>query len=279
MKQAAGAALGLMITPGSQAGKTGADIHVQLWRNATLLLHMGGNRFLVDPMLSEKGAMEPVANAGNAIRIPMVDLPLSAAQVQQVISRVDAILITHTHRDHWDDAARELVPKDKPIICPRFEAEKLRVQGFVQVIPAEEVSLPGLRLFQTGGRHGSGATAERMGPVAGFVLEHKGKTVYIAGDTVYCPEVEAAIRQHNPDVLVVNAGGAQFLSGGPIIMNEQDVEQVLQLANRASVVCVHMEAVNHCRTTREGLRRHFERQREKVGRLLIPRDGEWMHLG
>lgn len=50
-----------------------------------------------------------------------------------------------------------------------------------------------------------------MGPVSGFVLEAKTEpTLYISGDTVWCPEVKQALHTHNPDVVVCFAGGAQF---------------------------------------------------------------------
>jgi hypothetical protein len=47
---------------------------------------------------------------------------------------------------------------------------------------------------RTGGRHGTGEIGEKMGPVSGYVLRGPGEpVVYIAGDTVWCPEVAAAL--------------------------------------------------------------------------------------
>ena len=89
-------------------------------------------------------------------------------------------------------------------------------------------------------------TGQRMGPVSGYVLSRSGSpTLYIAGDSVWCPEVAAAITTHKPSIIFVNAGAAQFLEGGPITMDVDDVVKVCQAAPQATIVAMHMEAVNH----------------------------------
>ena len=98
-------------------------------------------------------------------------------------------------------------------------------------------------------------------------------TLYFAGDTIWCADVEEAIASHRPDVIVVNTGEAQFLEGGPIIMGVDDVVRVCQAAPHARVIAVHMEAVNHCVLTREGLRAGLGGSAVK-STVLIPRDGE-----
>ena len=63
-----------------------------------------------------------------------------------------------------------------------------------------------------------------MAPVSGFVLAAPGEpTLYIAGDTILCDEVRAAVAEYTPDVIVVNASAAQFDEGGPIVMDNDDV--------------------------------------------------------
>lgn len=71
-------------------------------RNATLLLEYAGKKFLIDPMLAEKEAWPGFAgNARTHLRNPMVDLPVPLDE----LLAVDAVIITHTHADHWDEAA------------------------------------------------------------------------------------------------------------------------------------------------------------------------------
>ena len=97
--------------------------------------------------------------------------------------------------------------------------------------------------------------------MSGFVLDD----LYLAGDTVWYGEVERTIERFRPRVAVVNAGGASFLEGGLIVMGIDDVREVV--ARVPTVVCVHLEALNHCFLTRAELA-------AAVPGAVIPRDGE-----
>ena len=115
-----------------------------------------------------------------------------------------------------------------------------------------------------------------MAPVSGFVLRAPGEpALYVAGDTIWCPEVEAALREHRPDVVVVNAGAARFNEGNPITMTAGDVAEVVRHAGSADVVAVHMEAINHCLLGRDKLRSSLI-DLGASGRVSIPADGEQM---
>jgi ribonuclease BN (tRNA processing enzyme) len=106
--------------------------------------------------------------------------------------------------------------------------------------------------------------------VSGFVLRASGEPVlYVAGDTIWCPEVETAIAEHRPDVVVVNASGARFLESDPIVMTADDVAEVA--ARVPTVVAVHLEAINHCLETRADVR-------ARVPAALVPEDGETLEL-
>jgi len=55
--------------------------------------------------------------------------------------------------------------------------------------------------------------------------------------------VAETIKENNPQVIVVNAGAAQFLHGDPITMTAGDVVRVCRAAAHAKVIAVHMEAI------------------------------------
>ncbi len=244
-------------------------------RHATFILGLGGVRLLVDPVLSGAGAMPPIDNSPYPRKNPLVGLPINESE----LAAVDGILVTHTHRDHFDAAAAERLPKDLPIFCQPADEAKLTGFGFDRVTSvADRSEWRGIAVSRTGGRHGRGELADKMGPVSGYVLRRPGEpTVYIAGDTIWCPEVAAALAEHRPDVVVLFAGAAQFLSGGPITMDTADIAAVCQAAPAARVVAVHMEAFNHCLLTRPLLRAFLARE-GLTGRVAVPADGETAKL-
>src|SRR3954466_6188000 len=194
-----------------------ARVHLTLIRHATLLVRAAGLRLLVDPQLDPAGARDPVAGTPNPRRNPLVELP---EPPEALVDRLDAVLVTHLHGDHFDATARRLLPKDVPVICQPPDAERLRGDGFTDVRPVEDETVLGeLRIARTSGRHGTGETGRRMAPVSGYVVDD----LYIAGDTILCDEVRAAVARHHPRTIVVNAGAARFLDSDPIVMDSDDV--------------------------------------------------------
>src|SRR3954453_15641394 len=192
-------------------------MHLTLIRNATLLLRAGGLRILVDPQLDPQGIRPPVPNTPNPRPNPLVELP---EPPEALVDRLDAVLITHLHGDHFDDTARRLLPKDVPVLCQPPDAEPLRADGFTDVRPVEaEAALGEPRIARTEGRHGTGETGRQMAPVSGYVVDD----LYVAGDTILCDEVRAAVARHRPRTIVVNAGAARFLDSDPIVMDNDDV--------------------------------------------------------
>ena len=228
-----------------------------LVRNACLLLEAGGRRLLVDPMLRPAGTTPPIDDTPNPVPNPLVELPFPA---EEVVRGVDGCIVTHLHGDHFDDTAAELLPRDLPLLTQPESVASLRERGFTQVEDTYSGWL-GLDLALTRGRHGTGEIGAALGPVSGFVVDG----VYVAGDTIWCGEVREAIEQHRPHTVVVNAGGARFNEGDPIVMTVDDVRAV-RAATDGRVVVVHLEAMNHCLERREDYR--------AIDGVLVPDDGE-----
>jgi L-ascorbate metabolism protein UlaG (beta-lactamase superfamily) len=237
-------------------------VRLTLIRNATLLVELAGRTILVDPMLDDAGARPAVEGTPNPRPNPLVPLPRPA---EEIVRGLDALVVTHLHRDHFDDTAARLVPRDVPAFCQPEDEARLRGLG-LDVRPVDDVvDWDGVTLARTGGHHGTGELGAALGPVSGFVLDG----LYVAGDTIWCPEVEAAIVRHRPRVAVVNGSGARFLEGDPIVMTSADVREVV--ARVETVVVVHLEALNHCVETRADVRTH-------APGALVPEDGETLEL-
>jgi L-ascorbate metabolism protein UlaG (beta-lactamase superfamily) len=246
-------------------------MHLRLIRNATLRLELGGRQLIVDPMLDPPGARPAVAGTENDRRNPLVALPEPA---EVVIAGLDAALVTHLHQDHFDTTAAAMLPRDLPLFCQPEDMERLAAQGFKDLRPvAGQAEFEGIRIIRVPARHGYGADAEALAPVSGFVLRDPGgRTVYLAGDTVLYEEVEETLARERPDVVVVNASGARFAGGKPIVMTSRDVVTVARLAPEARIVAVHLEAINHCIETRADLHQCLHEE-GLTQRVTVPEDG------
>jgi L-ascorbate metabolism protein UlaG (beta-lactamase superfamily) len=238
-------------------------IRLTLVRNATLLLELEGRRLLVDPALDHAGARPPVENTEPLLRNPLVPLPVPA---KRLVERLDAVLVSHLHRDHLDSAGERLLSRNVPVFCQPVDADRLRELGLDARPIKDELDWEGVRVARAGGRHSLDPSVEpALGPVSSFVLGD----LYIGSDSVWCEEMAEGLRRWRPRVAVVNAGAARFIGSGPISMTAVDVAEV---AARVPVtVAVHLEAMNHCPMTRAELR-------AAVPAALVPEDGELLEL-
>lgn len=264
----------------TQVSTSTHKVEMQQVRNATVKITYAGTTFLIDPMLAKQGAYPGFEGTYRSnLRNPLVELPESA---ENVISGVDAVIVTHTHLDHWDDAAQKALPKDIPLFVQHeADAQLIRSQGFKNVcVLTDESEFGGVKITKTGGQHGTDemyavpALAKPLGEAMGVVFQAKGyKTLYLAGDTIWRKEVDQAIETYDPEVIVLNAGKAKMTGyEGAIIMGEEDVLRASQAAKNAKIVAVHMDAVNHMSLTREELRAYVKKQGIE-SRVDIPEDG------
>lgn len=250
-------------------------MRIQLLRHATLIVNFNNKRILVDPMLSPAGTIRAIPNVENTKKNPLVELPVSL----DILNGIDAVLLTHNHIDHFDTTAEELIPKHIQLFCQPVDKDKIESKGFTNVTSIEETyTWEGIRFNRTGGQHGTGKIGEKMGTVSGFVITAKNEpSVYIAGDTIWCAEVEKALELYRPKVTVIFAGAAKFSEGDPITMTEQDIYDVCKKASNTKVIAVHMETWNHCTLTREELK-NFLQKKSLSEQVYIPNDGEVINI-
>lgn len=256
-------------------------VQLQEIRNATVKITYADTTFLIDPMLSKKGTYPGFKNTYRSeLRNPLVDLPMST---DDVLAGVDAVIVTHTHLDHWDDAAQQLIPKNIPLFAQnQSDAEIIRKQGFkdVRILDGHTV-FGGVTLSKIGGQHGTDKmyaapmVAQLLGEAMGVVFQSpQHKTLYLVGDTIWRPEVDQALAQFKPEIIVLNAGYARLTGfDDSIIMGKDDVLKASKLMPKSKVVAVHMDAINHMSLSRKELKQFVHTNRID-SHVAIPQDGE-----
>ncbi|MDP2768814.1 MAG: MBL fold metallo-hydrolase [Giesbergeria sp.] len=257
-------------------------MHITQLRNATVLVEFeSAGRpigLLVDPMLAPRGALPALRYLGGGRqRNPIVDLP---AQAGPALERATHALITHCQRGHFDHLDRSgkrfLRERQLPVFCMPRDAGYLAQRG----LNVQPLTGPVRQPFALGGHitpiaclHGRGWVGRFMEHGHGYLLELPGEpSLYLAGDTVLTPTVCDCLARLQPGVAVLPAGGARFDVGAEILMDAVDVAEAAQLT-RGAVVANHLQALDHCPTTREAVRVLAE-QGGWAHRLWVPQDGE-----
>lgn len=279
-------ALGTASIPAHAATNTGSTttqqtVQVQQIRNATAKISYAGKTFLLDPFLAKKGTYPGFEGTFNSkLRNPLIELPMP---VKDVMKGVDAVIVSHTHLDHWDGGDHKFIPKAIPLfVQDETDAKLIRGQGYTNVrILGENTEFEGVQLSKTGGQHGTAdmyakkPVAEALGKAMGIVFQAPGaKTIYVVGDTVWGSEVDQALAKFKPDVILLNAGDARMIGfTGSIIMGKDDVLHAYQAMPNATIVATHMDAINHMTLSRKDLKEHVK-QHGIQDRVRIPADGE-----
>lgn len=129
-------------------------ITFQQIRNATGRIVYNGLTILVDPILCPKGEYPGFELATSPerkkMRNPLIELPVP---VEEILKDLDAVILTHTHLDHWEAYAAKLIPKYIPIFVQHAANKKLvQSQGFLDVrVTGINTPFKGITITKTGG--------------------------------------------------------------------------------------------------------------------------------
>ncbi len=249
-------------------------MQIQLIRSATLKITIAGHTFIIDPTLAPRHSMPSYTGTSPN---PLVDLPFAP---EKVLEGCEMAVISHLHSDHFDKAAQQLLSKTIPLVCQPDDTEKLRKMHFTILLPVlDSLVWNDIDITRTPAQHGSGAVLAEMGEASGFVFETKGEpSLYWTGDTIWTPKIGEVIKRFQPDVIVTHSGGAEWGDNVPIIMNAEQTIALCQAAPGSVVIATHMEALDHCTVDRIMLRSTADINDVLPTQLIIPADGEVIHL-
>lgn len=246
-------------------------------RSATFVLELesSGEHVLIDPMLGAVRSLPgfDVLRQGLGNRNPTVELPDAA---EAALDKVTAVLLTHLHPDHLDRAGAAFArDRGLPVYAHHADVRALRRKGLdLRPLGRGEPFLGGTaEAVPT--RHGHGVLGWLMGRGVGWLLRFADEgSLYLTGDTVWTGAVRDTLVERRPDVVVAPAGGAWFGVGRPILL---DLDEVVELVGHApgEVVLNHLEALDHCGTSRAELRARLAAAGLSAH---VPADGEVVRL-
>jgi L-ascorbate metabolism protein UlaG (beta-lactamase superfamily) len=140
--------------------------------HSTVLLEMGGQRVLTDPLLFDRVTL---------LRRQVSPLPAA------LYSAIDVALISHAHHDHLDLASLRLLGSDVLVVAPRGIGRVIRGAGFGQVAELEigqSLALGSLQVSAVPALHsGYRWPFGPAGEAVGYLVDEGSERVYFAGDT------------------------------------------------------------------------------------------------
>ncbi|MDD2966555.1 MAG: MBL fold metallo-hydrolase [Desulfovibrionaceae bacterium] len=173
--------------------------------HSSFFIQLGGQRILIDPVLSDHAA--PVSFSTRAFLgsnpYTVEDLP-----------NIDVLLISHDHWDHLDyPTLTALRPKIGQIICGLGVGAHLQRWGFspssiYEGDWGERVTLGSLSIYLTPARHFSGRSLTRNKSLwLGFVLETAQRRLFYSGDSGYSPHFAELGKQFGTfDLVLLECG-------------------------------------------------------------------------
>ena len=212
---------------------------------ATVLVEIGGLRFLTDPNFLHQGDH---AKLGYGLRSRRLTDP--AMEIAD-LPPLDFVLLSHHHGDHFDEVAARQLPRDVPIVTEPHAADKLRRQGFSAPVPLPTWERHTIRrddvnatITALPAKHAPQPLQTLLPKVMGSLVDVGDDTghrlrLYVTGDTlVHDGLQEIARRFGDIDLCVLHLGGTR-IAGILLTMDDRQGVQALEIVKPATAVPVH----------------------------------------
>ncbi|MFF4014952.1 MBL fold metallo-hydrolase [Streptomyces sp. NPDC001843] len=219
--------------------------------NATVLLRYGELTLLTDPNFLHRGER---AHLGYGLVSRRLTEP--AVDVRE-LPRIDGVVLSHLHGDHWDRRARRHLDRSVPIITTPHAARHLRTwQGFRRaggLRTWESCTLrqggSQVRVTSLPGRHALQPVLRRLlPPVMGSMLEFgpldgpARLRLYVSGDTLVFDGLEEIGRRFpTADLAVLHLGGTTLPGGFVVTMDGAQGAELARRLDYRRILPVHYD--------------------------------------
>lgn len=226
---------------------SGSDCHITFIGNATVLLELGPFVLLTDPNFLHAGqrAYLGYGLVSKRLKDPSMevgDLP-----------RLDGVVLSHLHGDHWDRVAEGGLDKAVPILTTPQAATTLDKRGFqpeaLRRWQSFDFERDDARLTVTAlpGRHGPGVIDRLLPDVMGSMLElevggRRRLRLYITGDTLYHADLAQITERFGPiDLMVAHLGGTKLLGLVTVTMDADQGTRLASMVRPTRLIPVHYD--------------------------------------
>ena len=191
--------------------------------HSTVLIELDGVRVLTDPVLRRRVAH--LVRSG-----PAVDV--------DAIAKVDLLLISHLHPDHFDPASLRMIDRAAHLIVPQGALRAVTRLGFARVTElavGETSPVAGIEITATRAEHRRGRLLNRRSEAVGFTIAGT-QRVYFAGDTDLYPGMRALAGRLDVALLPVGGWGPRL---GPGHLDPDRAAEALTLLEPRVALPIH----------------------------------------
>jgi L-ascorbate metabolism protein UlaG (beta-lactamase superfamily) len=225
------------------------DCSLQFLGTATMLLRLGPFTLLTDPNFLHRGQRAYLGYGLTSKR--RTDPALTIEE----LPKLDGIVLSHMHGDHWDRVAKRNLDRNTPVITTPKAAHALGRQGFRNaegLVTWGETTLSrggqAVRITAMPGKHATGFARHLLPPVMGSMLEYESGPgqvalrMYITGDTLLINELRAIpLRYPQIDFAVLHLGGTTLPGGLVVTMDGAAGAELVDLLRPDRAVPIHYD--------------------------------------